>query len=376
MATSRNEAIGDIAGLEKAIAKSPYDAVIAVSPENVRYAGDVHISTQASIRDRLAFIIWPKHRDPIFLVCVIEANYVKANSWIQDIRTYQEFVLDPVTALADILRELKLDAGHVAIETEYLAAKYYNDLVRHLPKLKVGAAEELFARVRMYKTAREKQLIVDGFQGTEKAFLATYNSVAVGETEKLMSIRMADNILLQGAEMVAFNHINAGPNTGFPHMAASDYRIQKGDILKGDSGGFFREYYSNVGRTAKIGKLSDEDVTIWKKLRDTHHAIIDLCRVGKVGRELFEKAKELQTKAGLPFAYSHNGHSLGLNVHERPIIGPREDIPYELGMITTVETRVRWPGKVGYHMEDVIEITSGAPIWHAKFFRNEEILVV
>ncbi len=376
MATDRQHAIGDIAGLEKAVARSEFDAVIAVSPENVRYAGNVHISTQASIRDRLAFVIWPKGRDPIFLVCVIEQGYVQKHSWIQDIRTYQEFVIDPVTALADILRELKLDAGHVAIETEYLAAKYYNDLMRQLPKLKVSPAEELFARVRMFKTPREKQIIIEGFQGTEKAFLSTYNSVAAGETEKNMSIRMADNILLQGAETVAFNHINAGPNTGFPHMAASDYRIQKGDILKGDSGGFFHEYFSNVGRTAKLGKLTDEDKTIWKKLRDTHHAIIDMCRVGRVGRELFEKAKELQTKAGLPFAYSHNGHSLGLNVHERPIVGPRETIPYEVGMLTTVETRVRWVGKVGYHIEDVIEITAGAPIWHAKFFVNEEILVV
>ena len=45
-------------------------------------------------------------------------------------------------------------------------------------------------------------------------------------------------------------------------------------------------------------------------------------------------------------------------------------------MITTVETRARWPGELGYHMEDIIEITEGAPIWHARHFTNGTLLVV
>ena len=110
--------------------------------------------------------------------------------------------------------------------------------------------------------------------------------------------------------------------------------------------------------------------------REVHHKVIDQCLVGKTGRELFELARTTQIKLGLPFTYSHNGHSIGLSGHEHPIINPHEDIPYEAEMITTVETRVRFAGKVGYHMEDIIEITDGAPIWHAKYFPNEELLVV
>jgi len=376
MTRNRDDAIGDVGGLEKAIARSGFDAVIAVSPENVRYAGDVHIATQASIRDRLAFIVWPAGREPVFLVCVIEAGYVTKNTWIGDVRTYQEFVLDPVSALADILRELKLDKGHVALETEYLAAKYYNDLVAQLPALTISPAEPVFARVRMHKTPREKQMLIDAFHGTEKAFLSTYSSVCVGDTEKTLAARLAENILLQGADNAFASHLNAGPNTGFPHMAASDYRVQKGDIVKADAGGSFKEYLSNVGRTAKVGEPTADDLSCWKKLRDIHHTVIDMCRPGRTGRELFETAKRLQEKAGMAFTYSHNGHSIGLNVHERPIINPHEDIPYEPGMITTVETRARWVGRLGYHMEDVIEITDGDPIWHAKHFPNEEILVI
>lgn len=376
MSKTRDEAMGDLAALERAVASGPYDAVIAVSPENVRYAADVHIATQRSIRDRLAFVVWPRHGAPMLLVCSIEAAYVKANTWMDDIRTYQEFVLDPMVALADILRELGLDAGCVALETEYLAAKYYNQLLRLCPKLEVSAAEPVFARVRMFKTAREKAQIIHAFHATEKAFLAAFSKVRVGEPEREVATRLATAMLTEGADQVTSNYCNAGTNTGYPHMLPSDYRIQPGDIVKSDSGGLFRQYFSNVGRTAKVGNPTPDELSIWKKLRDVHHGVIEQCRPGKTGRELFQLARELQEKAGLAFTYAHNGHSLGLNIHERPIIGPREDIPYETGMITTVETRARWPGKLGYHMEDIVEITGGAPIWHARYFPNEELLVV
>jgi len=63
-------------------------------------------------------------------------------------------------------------------------------------------------------------------------------------------------------------------------------------------------------------------------------------------------------------------------VHEHPLISPHEEIAYEAGMMTTVETRVRWVGERGYHMEDLIEVTEGAPVIRSDYFDNEEILVV
>jgi Xaa-Pro dipeptidase len=376
MPKQRSDAMGDLASLERRIADGPYDAVIAVSPENVRYIGDVHIDTQRRIRDRLAFIVWPRGGEPVFLVCEMEAAYVRENTWIGEVRTYQEFVTKPVHALAQILRELRIEQGRVALEMEYLAAKYYNELKEACPKLAIEPAEPLLASVRMFKTAREKAQIIHAFHATERAFLAAFSTVKIGEPERAIAIRLAEAMLTEGADLVVANHCNAGANTGFPHMAPSDYRVQPGDIVKADSGGMFKQYLSNVGRTAKVGKPSADDVSIWKRLREVHHTVIEQCRPGKTGRELFELAKRTQEKLVLKFTYSHNGHSIGLNGHEHPIISPHENIPYAPGIITTVETRARWPAKVGYHMEDIIEITDGAPIWHAKYFLNDDLLVI
>ena len=49
---------------------------------------------------------------------------------------------------------------------------------------------------------------------------------------------------------------------------------------------------------------------------------------------------------------------------------------FEPGMMSTIETRVRWVGKCGYHMEDLLEVTEGSPVLRSDYFDNEEILVV
>ena len=376
MTKTFNEAIGNLALLKSLLDDCEFDAIVAGTPENVRYVADVMISTQYAIRDRLAFVVWAKGRDPIFVLCQVEEGYVRQQSWISDIRGYKEFVTRPMDVLADVLAELGLSAGRVAMEVEFLASLYRDQLAERLPNLSIGAAEPIFRRARMIKSPREVETLRRGYRGTEKAMFATYITATVGEDEFSLSRRLADGIILSGADAVAFNHINAGPNTGFPHAAPTRYQIKPGDIIKADSGGFYDDYYSNVGRTAKMGAPTADEIDLWKRLRAIHHEIADMLRPGNTGRQLFARAGELHEKHGIPFPFAHNGHSVGLQVHEHPLISPHEDMPYEAGMVSTVETRVRWVGKAGYHMEDLFLITDGAPVLLSDAFDNEQILVV
>jgi Xaa-Pro aminopeptidase len=376
MAKSKTEVMGNLPLLEKLIMESPLDAVVAVSPENVRYLADVHISTQQSIRDRLAMVVWAKGRDPVFVLCFVEEGYVRAHSWVQDIRIYKEFVVSPVDLLADVLGELGLANGRIGMELDYFAAGYQRKLEGRLPKLVVEPCDAIFARARMFKTRREMDTLFEGYQQTGKALLATYLTVHEGETERSMMERLSASMLKQGADATAFTHINAGPNTGFPHMTPSDYRVKPGDLVKADVGAFYSEYFSNIGRTAKFGPLTDKDRDVWKRLMEIHVTVADQLRPGNTGRQAFALATKLHEKHGIPFPYAHNGHSIGLNVHEKPILGPHDDTPYEVGMVSTCETRYRVPGQFGYHIEDIYEITASGPILRSTAFNNDEILVL
>lgn len=370
------QAIGNLDRLKSLLEEGAHDAIIAITPENVRYVSDVEIATQKTIRDRLAFVLWAKGHEPVMIVCQVEEGYVRQETWIGDIRSYKEFVTKPVDVLAEVIRELGLDSAKIGIEMEYLAAKYLHQFTAQLPNVTLESCDDLFRNARMFKSRAEIDLLQHGFRGTEKAMLATYATVTVGESEWSLSRRLADNILLSGSELVAFNHINAGPNTGFPHAAPSDYQVRQGDIVKADSGGFYKGYYSNVGRTAKVGKPTAAEQETWVSLRAIHHELIDMLRPGNTGKQIFEHARILHEQHKLPFPFAHNGHSIGLEVHEYPFIGPFDETVYQVGMVSTVETRVRWVGDKGLHMEDLVEITAEGPRLLSDAFDNEEIFVI
>jgi len=375
MTPTADDALGDLRRLRAAIEETPFDAVLIVSPENLRYAADVHFSSQIKIRDRLTVIVWPKGGDPVMVVCGVWEPLVRRGSWIRELRTYREFETAPMDLVGDVLTDLGLARGHIGYEGEYLAGRYRDQLTHRLPEAELGECDELLARVRMFKTEAEIELLRHAYRGTAKALMAAFMGTVAGDTERSITERLSAGIMHSGADSVSGLVMGAGVNTGL-HAAATDYRVQPGDLLKSDCGGLYRGYFSNIGRTAKLGDLNEKDRSIWRRLRDIQQALVDQLRPGRTGAELFEMCARLHDEAALPFPYGHNGHSVGLMIHERPIIGPHETIPYEAGMVSTVETRVRWPGEAGYHMEDLYLITDSSPELLSDAFDNDEILEV
>src|SRR5579872_482711 len=107
--------IGNIERLKTLLHKSEFDAIVAVSPENVTYTCGVTIWTQRSIRDRLAIVVWPRAGEPSIIVCNIEEPQTRTESFIQDVRSYVEFRVSPVELLAEVLREKGLATGSIGV---------------------------------------------------------------------------------------------------------------------------------------------------------------------------------------------------------------------------------------------------------------------
>ena len=370
-----DQALGDIAGLQKAIDQSTFDAILIVSPENLCYASNVQLTSQIKIRDRLTILVWQKGQAPIMVICEVWEAMMRRKSWIQNFRTYREFSQRPTAVVAEVLRELKLERGRIGYEAEYLGGLYCDELRALLPDVRLQACDALLGRVRMFKTPRELEVLRAAYRGTANALMETFKATLAGQTERSIGRRLADNIMGSGADSVTTLIFGAGANTGL-HIEGSDYRVQSGDILKSDCGGLYSGYFSNVGRTAKLGQATAEDRSIWLRLREIQHELSAMLRPGVSGREIFERCAVMHKERNLPFPFGHNGHGVGLMIHEHPLIAPHEEMVYEPGMVSTVETRVRWPGKIGYHMEDLYLVTDGAPILLSDAFDNEEILAV
>lgn len=348
-------------GVAAALEASPFDAIVAVSPENVPYVSGCTIESQRSLRSRLALVLWPKGGQPCFIACSIEEPQARMESWIEDVQPYVEFKTSPIELLAQLLSERGLSKAKLGIDIDYLSAAYFEELKRRLPQARLDDSGPFFRRLRSIKTEAEVEQLVKAATATESALLATYATIGYGDSEQTMRSRLVSNLTFKGAEAIEFAYINAGGNSGYPHQQATDYRCRRGDTVKADVGGIWSGYVSDIGRTGVIGTPSKRQRQIWQKLRYVQERTIEQVAPGNTAASVFATMKHEMEAAKLPFPLPHAGHSIGREVHEAPVLSPLHDEVIEPNMVFAVESRVRWPGREGYHLEDLVVVTDGGP---------------
>ena len=108
-----NETLGNLDSLRTAMDNGEFDAIIAMSPENVPYTAGVGIWSQKVIRDRLALVVWPREGEPTLIVATNEEGYVREKSWITDVRAYSQHQDSPIKLLSDVIQEKCLGAGRI-----------------------------------------------------------------------------------------------------------------------------------------------------------------------------------------------------------------------------------------------------------------------
>ncbi len=371
------EILGNLDELNREVAASDFDAIVAMSPENVPYTSGVLLWTQRTIRDRLALVVWPRDGDPTFIVATNEEGYVREKSWIGDIRGYVQHRESPIDVLADVLRERGLGAGRVGIEPSYLSADFHAELLSAMPEAQFAPCESLFERARMVKTPAEVELLTRAAVATERALMSTYSTAQPGDTERSLVNRLGAHILQAGADLPAFLYLTVGPNTGHAHPDPTDYVAREGDLLKTDCGGYFAGYYSDIGRTAVLGRATPEQRSVYSRLAEVHRETIESMRPGVPASHVFDVAARGYERVNIPFkGLAFAGHGVGLYIHEAPMLSADEHTELRPNMVFSVETRVRWPGREGYHIEDVVVIREDGPEWVTTFMPTSELMVI
>lgn len=361
--------------IERALEENRLDVLVAASPWNVKYCAGTSFFTQRTLPERLAIVVFFRGQEPVFIYCSIEEEHARGESWIRRLRGYTEFAERPINVLADVLREYGASSTRIGIEKRFLVAKNFEELQDALPTADIVAADEVFDRMRAIKSPDEIDLLARAAAWTDEAIRTAWEQASVGETESQIGDRMIAGTRSHGATGVVHLVLATGPNAHKAHAEPGETQLEPGGVLRTDFGVFWGQYVSDLARTAFVHPARPQQIDIYKKLEEAHQTVIASMVPGALAKDVYFLCRDECLRRGLNFDMPHVGHSIGLSVHENPMLQPFDETPLEPGMMLMLEPLVVANDGL-YAVEDLIEITEHGPRIRSRSYDWSEPLII
>lgn len=347
----------DLERIRRTVDAGPYDAVVVMSPENVPYYSGFYNFDIRGIPERVHLVVWAPGAEPTFVVLDRRASTLRPDdTFIDDVRGYHGEGTDSMRLLTEVLSERGAAAGRIGIEGRSFPAGHLMDLQRRLPRARFEDAFSFLESVRLVKTPAEVEVITRAARAATAAVDTAFRAARPGDSERAVAARMQHELLLTGADMIAFPVFGAGEHTGTFHGLARDVPIESGTIVKTDFGGLLDGYYSDVARTAVMGQASAHQREIHARITEVKHRIVGGIRPGMPAAEAARLGIQAYADLGLEFRWNILGHGIGLGIHESPQLYTWIDDPILPGMTMMIETGYRDDSGETYHVEDLILI--------------------
>lgn len=194
---------------------------------------------------------------------------------------------------------------------------------------------------------------------TDAAFEHIVRYMRPGMIERQVQLELEEFMLRHGAQGLAFPSIVAtGPNGASPHAIPGATMLEAGQCVVLDFGARSYGYCSDMTRTVFLGEPDPEMRAAWDALREANESVEAMLRPGVTGKEAHERAEEVLAAAGFGGRMGHGlGHGVGIDIHEEPVLAPRNERPLVAGNVVTVEPGIYLPGKFGMRLEDFGVVT-------------------
>lgn len=213
--------------------------------------------------------------------------------------------------------------------------------------------------LRQVKTEREQEILRQAEAIGDRAFAKTLSHLKIGMTEKQVAAWLEFYMKEEGAEGFSFETIAAsGLHSAMPHATPTDKVLEKGDFLTMDFGCLYQGYCSDMTRTVVMGQADAKQREMYETVLRAQETALQGIRPGMTGKEVDALARDVIEQAGYGKYFGHSlGHSVGLEIHERPNFSTREETVIQPGMVITVEPGIYIEGVGGVRIEDVVIIT-------------------
>jgi Xaa-Pro aminopeptidase len=372
----------------EALAASDLGAVLLFDFNNIRYTTSTHIGEWA--RDKMTrYALLTRGGDPHIWDFGSAAKHHRLNCpWLRTENIHAGMIglrgavapdaglfRDAAREIARLLREegvADMPLGVDIVEPPMAAALEAEGVLVH-------DGQQVMLDAREVKSIDEIMLLNTACAMVDGAYQLIAERLKPGVRESELVADVTRYLFDLGSEHVDnINAVSGERCSPHPHVF-SDRIIRPGDQAFFDIIQTFIGYKTCYYRTFVVGRASDAQRDAYKRAREWIDASIELMRPGVTTDQVaavWPKAEDFGFGSEMEAFGLQFGHSVGLFLHERPIISRLNSIdhPVELkeGMVIALETYC--PAKDGYsaaRIEEEVVVTADGPVVITKFPSDE-----
>jgi Xaa-Pro dipeptidase len=326
------------------------DAILVTGKENVVYFTGLETVGWDS-KHRPLGVIMPRAGDPVLVIPESLAYVAEATSWVADVRLWGGFKrrgipTDPVSAIADAIKDLGLGSGRLGLELGYgtrmaMSQADYLQLAGLLDGAQLVDNADAVWALRMIKSQAEIEVMREVCEHTCQAFTVGFEAMRGGMTERELAGIMFAEMAVRTGFRPGFLGIRSGKlKYTMMNVPPFDKRLEPGDLVVVDGGAIVKDYWCDMMRMASIGEPTAEQRRFFDVDLAAQRAGMAAVKPGALVSEPCQAALDVIREEGLGEhvpSLERVGHGLGLEVHEPPSLGLGGSTVIEPGMVLTVE---------------------------------------
>lgn len=338
--------------VQAAMASEGLDGLVVVSAANLRYLTGFAGEGLLVLRDSACLITDGRFR--------LEGERAEAELVIAQNGVW--------AGLAELLAACKL--RRLGFEADHTTVACADRLRAALGEVELVGVTGIVEGLRSCKDAEELAVLRRAVVVADAVLTDFLASDFEGMTERRAALAIHGAMLDLGADGPAFETIVAfGPGAAEPHHANTDTVISGPGVLLVDLGATVEGYRSDLTRTVFLGPPDETFRRLYSAVWEAQQRAIAAIRAGTSATEADKAARSFLADQGLADYFSHGlGHGVGLEIHEKPTLGPTRDEVLQAGQVVTVEPGLYLRGWGGVRIEDMVlvrddgaEVLSAAP---------------
>ncbi|WP_246018303.1 M24 family metallopeptidase [Pelagibacterium montanilacus] len=214
--------------------------------------------------------------------------------------------LHPMDYLAELITERGWSGANIGVEMDdyYYTARWHQILTDALPDAHFEDAFLLVNRVRMTKSAREIEFMMQAGAIAGAAMEAARQTVAVGVRQcdvmaELYKVTTSGTPEFGGTFPCKPPNAMVGEYCSAPHLSWTDAPLVEDEIFYIEMGGVRHRYHSPLSRCVYVGTPPQELVKTTAIIREGLEAVLDKVRPGVLCEELAAAWKDVIARHGI-----------------------------------------------------------------------------